>query len=294
MKTKFHAVFNLLLIFTFGCAASGDELSQGLKDPDPSVRLNAWNSIANSGEEVLKKIDQLVPLLPFGLRDPDHAVRSEVAKIAAVIALAGHQQKKHHLPNNAEMVSSLFDLLDEKDVEIRKNAETALALGVEPSQALEDELLSRYSHETDPDRQAELIGVLLMTSGKKWPHYRQREPTDAVLGVIVKALDDPNKAVRRACVEAIENLKAPPAEALPKLIEQLNVSDPYTCQSVASAIGRYGSAASQYLPKLEQSRADVENLEGTEGKVLRDNLDRTIRIISDASQKEKSQPGSAK
>jgi hypothetical protein len=278
-----HLIALFVLTGTVGFA---DDVPPRIKDSDPAIRLEAWHTIAKDSQEVVKNADQLLPILPIGLRDSDGKVRSQIAKMAAVLGLASYKQRKFPLSSNPETVKALLDLLDDEDASIRKSAAQAVVWGVGPTKDLEESVVTKYSNEKLPKRRAELLSVIAMISGPKDAAYNEREPTEGVVKLIVNALDDSAKPIRAAAAEAMSFMKTPPAEALPKLVDALDPFDPEVCQYYVMTIQRYGASAAPYLHKLEELRTKLENSKTTNGSdALRANLDSAIHVIREESKK---------
>ena len=143
----------------------------------------------------------------------------------------------------------------------------------------------QYATEKLPSQRAELISVLAMTSGPKAVYY-EREPSERVVKLILKALDDSAKPMRGAAAESISMMKTPPAEALSKMVEGLDPADSEICHSYVMAIQRYGASAMKYLPKLENIRRALESTQVASGnEFLKATLDDTIRIIREAAER---------
>jgi HEAT repeat protein len=285
MKLRTCLKIVLTAILLVSSAVRADDLLRDLSDPDVKVRESAWEALAAQKREL--NADQIVSIVPQGLRDSDPSVRhNAIAVVVEKGAESRIRYKKFLFSSHPEITKPLLDLLHDSDRDVRQVAIPAVIYALEPTPELEKTLLNAYDHEKDSPCREQLISVLLTISGKQIVSYNEHEPTQRVVDLFVEALDDPNDMVRAQAAQAISQLKNPPLEVLPKLADRLDVSQWGATQFYLAAIARYGAAAQCYLPKLKQMQTDVENLDDQHGgKTLRWNVDNAIRLIHKASEK---------
>jgi hypothetical protein len=275
--------YTLTIALAFIVSAKAGDLPIGIDDPDVYVRLQTWKSLADDDKKVKENFNQLFEALPLGLHDENYKIRICAANAALRAAWVGRSEQKYLLSDNPTIADALVALIGDEDPEVRQAALHTIGVGFSPSKGLEDTLLTRYTQERDALCRQALLEELEMISGKPSSRWDANEPSDDVVQLYIHALDDPDEGVRTTASRRIAGMKNPPRQAIPKLVRELERSQPSTCSNYIESLARYGSDGRPYLVKelsrLEQLRSQSTNADGIEGKTLRSEIDYAIRQI---------------
>ena len=186
-------------------------LTVGLRDPDPEIRRSSATALARFGKLTQNVISEFIS----SLRDPEYLFKSEMIKVFCKSAqLSGHD--------------ILLDLLQDPDLEIRKDAVNALSQLDYVS--LDSKIVSvLVTLLTDPDP---FITSFTVDALGKLEHL---EPED--ISKIVTLLKDPRSSIRHNAVDALGKLGHSNPAAIMGLVASLQDLDPEIKETATLHLG---------------------------------------------------------
>ncbi len=248
-------------------------LIEALKDPDPTVRANAVESLPWVGgphvndpqvRAAVTKSD--LPAILAAVKDPEAVVRAKAASALAVVNADAKTSSASladllndpsasvrlaavrglgDIASKADVLSSVLLARKDDDGEVRAAAVKALgAVGgqrKEAVSALVDALRDR-----EPDVRA---AAYELSDRLRW-NPRGLNPAKDVVPVLLELARDKSYPSRSAAVKSIGQIGPDAAVAVPVLTEVLK--DPDAQQAAVHALGQYGARAKSALPDLRE------------------------------------------
>lgn len=228
-----------LIIIAFAVQGSTSATSQLRGEVDErrqTIRAVAARA-QTAGEEIL-------PIVEAGLQDDDAQVRFGAAAALSQLTLRAARSDSQTLPLNLRgrpsLSSAIFKALNDPDFRVRGAAVKAVAFVADmASPAVQKSLLSMYASEGNEQVRAVVI-VQLAQGGLNTRDSRL---------AVVEALGDRAAVVRQAAALAVVQFH--PAEALPRIVDELRSGDEQTRSEFVQALAGYGSAAKPHIGVLE-------------------------------------------
>jgi len=198
----------------------------------------------------LANLDEFIPALIYGLKDPDDVVRAAAFgnTVYVMIGLQEMKQQGQPMPpltvaDIQRLQQALLDGLKDKLPEVRGTAMVALIYSGPRNPMIEQALSTTLSHESDQQLRVGMAKEMAL-AGYNDPMAKEG---------LVAALDNPDSKVREEAAKAIAVVR--PSGALDKLVVRLG--DPEMMRDfVVDATAAYGAEASLALPMLEKMLAD--------------------------------------
>jgi len=234
-----------------GAGSSVKETIRQLRAPDPAIRSQAAQAVGKAAMWQLSGLDEEdMAALAAALKDGDAPVRLAVSQ-AFVLLTHTAQGKAFSRPALAALIAALHD----PESGVASGAAIALGHIRDPSarRPLIDAMGDARSpvasaagaalgHFIDPSSAGELIPVLRHEQARRSVlGMLRRFPGEASIPVLVKALEDQDRELRRGAAFVLEELANAQAEAA--LLRALKDEDGQVRASAARALGRLGDRA---------------------------------------------------
>jgi len=203
------------------------DLKQTLSSGDASARASALQnfiiSLGTVNGETLR--EPAIPILVQALSDPDAKVRQIAATGLKGIATMNSPIVYPSTPLGSDLTApatqkALLKATSDSDPTVSRLALQAYAMTYKLTPALEEKIIGAFNsykpEHGHPDDRFELLGALV----------NDRSPSPVAANFIVQKIDDPRFGT--TALQSLASLKQPPADALPKLLneaQQHNISE---------------------------------------------------------------------
>ncbi|MGH9804770.1 MAG: HEAT repeat domain-containing protein, partial [Candidatus Acidiferrales bacterium] len=237
---------------------AAEVLFEDLRGSDEEARKTAEEKLTLLA---LEDLENVLPSLQKGLKDPSPEVRFYCA---VVLAVAAYDDEKNAIMLS-EAAPSLTGALKDDDARVREAAAGALGL-------------------VRPSPPSEAVSALVGVLGDREPKVRKAalealtsvQPIDVelVFAILHAHEDDPSEEVRAEAAKTLARMSANDPDVVWSLTKSLKSSDHFLRQESIRALGKLGPAAAPAIPELEKI---AEN--PTEDRTVRKYASQALRKI---------------